>query len=78
MGSGLRALLQLPASEPAYWATAYFDVLLDKVGAKAGEPGRCGVTVSGEGPLLCDPWSGAKEGGAAQSLLGQCSGSVKP
>ncbi|XP_019813598.2 protein mab-21-like 4 isoform X3 [Bos indicus] len=30
VGSGLRALLQLPAGEPAYWATAYFDVLLDK------------------------------------------------
>ncbi|XP_077814231.1 protein mab-21-like 4 isoform X4 [Macaca mulatta] len=30
IGSGLRALLQLPASDPTYWATAYFDVLLDK------------------------------------------------
>ncbi|XP_012590229.1 PREDICTED: uncharacterized protein C2orf54 homolog [Condylura cristata] len=28
--SGAKALLQLPASDPAYWATAYFDVLLDK------------------------------------------------
>ncbi|XP_029789372.1 protein mab-21-like 4 [Suricata suricatta] len=28
--SGVKALLQLPASDPAYWATAYFDVLLDK------------------------------------------------
>ncbi|XP_004485180.3 protein mab-21-like 4 [Dasypus novemcinctus] len=27
---GLRALLQLPASDPACWATAYFDVLLDE------------------------------------------------
>ncbi|KAM5229120.1 protein mab-21-like 4 [Ctenodactylus gundi] len=27
---GIKALLQLPASDPAYWATAYFDVLLDK------------------------------------------------
>nr|XP_045723377.1 protein mab-21-like 4 [Mirounga angustirostris] len=27
---GVKALLQLPASNPAYWATAYFDVLLDK------------------------------------------------
>ncbi|XP_028366562.1 protein mab-21-like 4 [Phyllostomus discolor] len=27
---GVKALLQLPASDPAYWATAYFDVLLDK------------------------------------------------
>uniref|UniRef100_A0A8C6FIG2 Mab-21 like 4 n=1 Tax=Moschus moschiferus TaxID=68415 RepID=A0A8C6FIG2_MOSMO len=33
VGSGLRALLQLPAGEPAYWATAYFDVLLDKLQA---------------------------------------------
>ena len=40
--------------------------------------GRCGVMVGGEGPLLCGPWSGAKEGGAGQSLLGQCSRSVKP
>ena len=32
IGSGVKALLQLPASDPAYWATAYFDVLLDKVG----------------------------------------------
>ncbi|XP_004868523.1 uncharacterized protein C2orf54 homolog [Heterocephalus glaber] len=30
VGHGVRALLQLPASDPAYWATAYFDVLLDK------------------------------------------------
>ncbi|XP_069321475.1 protein mab-21-like 4 [Eulemur rufifrons] len=30
IGSGVKALLQLPASDPAYWATAYFDVLLDK------------------------------------------------
>ncbi|XP_011896950.1 PREDICTED: uncharacterized protein C2orf54 homolog isoform X2 [Cercocebus atys] len=30
IGSGLKALLQLPASDPTYWATAYFDVLLDK------------------------------------------------
>lgn len=30
LGSSLKALLQLPASNPAYWATAYFDVLLDK------------------------------------------------
>ncbi|XP_047578745.1 protein mab-21-like 4 isoform X1 [Lutra lutra] len=30
LGSGVKALLQLPASNPAYWATAYFDVLLDK------------------------------------------------
>lgn len=30
LGHGIRALLQLPASDPAYWATAYFDVLLDK------------------------------------------------
>ncbi|XP_008592885.1 PREDICTED: uncharacterized protein C2orf54 homolog [Galeopterus variegatus] len=28
--NGVKALLQLPASDPAYWATAYFDVLLDK------------------------------------------------
>lgn len=27
---GIEALLQLPARDPAYWATAYFDVLLDK------------------------------------------------
>lgn len=27
---GVKALLQLPASDPTYWATAYFDVLLDK------------------------------------------------
>ncbi|KAG8508284.1 Protein mab-21-like 4 [Galemys pyrenaicus] len=27
---GAKALLQLPASDPTYWATAYFDVLLDK------------------------------------------------
>lgn len=32
IGNGVKALLQLPASNPAYWATAYFDVLLDKVG----------------------------------------------
>ncbi|KAJ8781679.1 hypothetical protein J1605_010937 [Eschrichtius robustus] len=30
IGSGVKALLQLPASDPAYWVTAYFDVLLDK------------------------------------------------
>lgn len=30
LGSGVRALLQLPASDPTYWATAYFDMLLDK------------------------------------------------
>ncbi|XP_005411202.1 PREDICTED: uncharacterized protein C2orf54 homolog [Chinchilla lanigera] len=30
VGHGVKALLQLPASDPAYWATAYFDVLLDK------------------------------------------------
>ncbi|KAM4836175.1 protein mab-21-like 4 [Thomomys bottae] len=30
LGSGIKALLQLPASDPAYWTTAYFDVLLDK------------------------------------------------
>nr|KAF6450618.1 mab-21 like 4 [Molossus molossus] len=30
IGHGVKALLQLPASDPAYWATAYFDVLLDK------------------------------------------------
>lgn len=30
LSNGVRALLQLPASDPAYWATAYFDVLLDK------------------------------------------------
>ncbi|XP_007941545.2 protein mab-21-like 4 [Orycteropus afer afer] len=28
--NGIKALLQLPASDPAYWATAYFDALLDK------------------------------------------------
>uniref|UniRef100_A0A9L0IT66 Mab-21 like 4 n=1 Tax=Equus asinus TaxID=9793 RepID=A0A9L0IT66_EQUAS len=30
IGNGIKALLQLPASDPTYWATAYFDVLLDK------------------------------------------------
>lgn len=30
LDSGVKALLQLPASDPAYWATAYFDLLLDK------------------------------------------------
>lgn len=30
IGHGVKALLQLPASDPTYWATAYFDVLLDK------------------------------------------------
>ncbi|KAM6152712.1 protein mab-21-like 4 [Erethizon dorsatum] len=30
VGHGVKVLLQLPASDPAYWATAYFDVLLDK------------------------------------------------
>ncbi|XP_006893490.1 PREDICTED: uncharacterized protein C2orf54 homolog [Elephantulus edwardii] len=28
--NGIKALLQLPASDSAYWVTAYFDVLLDK------------------------------------------------
>ncbi|XP_004386535.1 protein mab-21-like 4 [Trichechus manatus latirostris] len=28
--NGIKALLQLPASDPAYWTTAYFDILLDK------------------------------------------------
>ncbi|KAI5933336.1 Protein mab-21-like 4 [Manis javanica] len=28
--NGIKALLQLPASDPSYWATAFFDVLLDK------------------------------------------------
>lgn len=31
--NGVKALLQLPASDPTYWTTAYFDFLLDKVGA---------------------------------------------
>lgn len=35
VGHGVKALLQLPASDPTYWATAYFDVLLDKVGQPA-------------------------------------------
>lgn len=43
---GVKALLQLPASDPTYWATAYFDVLLDKVG-----PGSHGVGT--------EPWSAA-------------------
>ncbi|XP_017652650.1 protein mab-21-like 4 [Nannospalax galili] len=30
IGNGVKALLQLPASDRAYWTTAYFDVLLDK------------------------------------------------
>lgn len=30
ISSGVKALLQLPASDPTYWTTAYFDVLLDK------------------------------------------------
>ncbi|XP_027622802.1 protein mab-21-like 4 [Tupaia chinensis] len=30
ISAGVKALLQLPASDPTYWATAYFDVLLDK------------------------------------------------
>ncbi|XP_055964341.1 protein mab-21-like 4 [Sorex fumeus] len=30
LASGVKALLQLPASDPSYWATAYFDMLLDK------------------------------------------------
>lgn len=36
IGHGVKALLQLPASDPTYWATAYFDVLLDKVGTDSG------------------------------------------
>ncbi|XP_003421214.3 protein mab-21-like 4 [Loxodonta africana] len=28
--NSVKALLQLPASDPAYWTTAYFDILLDK------------------------------------------------
>lgn len=28
--NGVKALLQLPASDPTYWTTAYFDFLLDK------------------------------------------------
>lgn len=47
IGHGVKALLQLPASDPAYWATAYFDVLLDKVGM-----GRPRVTFGGG-----EPWS---------------------
>lgn len=34
LDSGVKALLQLPASDPAYWATAYFDLLLDKVSGR--------------------------------------------
>lgn len=34
LSGGVKALLQLPADDPAYWATAYFDVLLDKVGTR--------------------------------------------
>uniref|UniRef100_A0A8C3YFZ9 Mab-21 like 4 n=1 Tax=Catagonus wagneri TaxID=51154 RepID=A0A8C3YFZ9_9CETA len=30
LSGGVKALLQLPASDPAFWATAYFDLLLDK------------------------------------------------
>ncbi|XP_008051018.1 uncharacterized protein C2orf54 homolog [Carlito syrichta] len=30
ISAGVKALLQLPASDPSYWATAYFDFLLDK------------------------------------------------
>lgn len=30
LATGVKALLQLPASDPSYWATAYFDMLLDK------------------------------------------------
>lgn len=38
--NGVKALLQLPASDPTYWATAYFDFLLDKVGvAVVGKTG---------------------------------------
>lgn len=54
---GIEALLQLPARDPAYWATAYFDVLLDKVGAAA-----VGGQVQGHvwvgGALPHSPWSG--------------------
>lgn len=47
--NGVRALLQLPASDPAYWATAYFDVLLDKVGV-SGRPSFPCWAGWGDGP----------------------------
>lgn len=50
LGSGVKALLQLPANDPAYWATAYFDVLLDKVGT-----GRPRVPRGGHGVLDWPP-----------------------
>lgn len=56
IGSGLKALLQLPASDPTYWATAYFDVLLDKVGAGCGSLGQaqgCGGWGRSPGPAPC-------------------------
>jgi hypothetical protein len=53
--NGVKALLQLPADDPAYWTTAYFDVLLDKVGA-AGCSLRPSVTgVRGQSSGLA-PW----------------------
>lgn len=52
IGSGLKALLQLPASDPTYWATAYFDVLLDKVGAGRGSLGQA----QGCGRVGTEPW----------------------
>lgn len=60
LSSGVRALLQLPASDPSYWATAYFDVLLDKVGAVGGgASGRARVPCRWGQSLVCSPGSGA-------------------
>lgn len=60
---GIKALLQLPASDPAYWATAYFDVLLDKVGSQ-------GCTGVGLQPL----WHPATASRGEVRLLGGCCG----
>lgn len=86
LGHGIRALLQLPASDPAYWATAYFDVLLDKVGRQGCTGWGC--SRSGTWPLppkvRSGCWADAGEGvrlhgrgcgpRAALWTLGQVSG----
>lgn len=70
LSNGVRALLQLPASDPAYWATAYFDVLLDKVGAAGtGHWASPGSRAGGDRVLVRSPRGKELEEGWGRSGL---------
>lgn len=72
--NGVKALLQLPASDPSYWATAFFDVLLDKVGAAGrGGLGRPRVTRGGT-----EPWSSSRSRPGQSSGQSLCREGVTP